>query len=558
MTSNVTPFPNLFFTDQNRKAFVINGKGGKLLNTPASGGKDNVATFDLHTSFFKETGHVTMVFNAFGAQSDALKLIFKQFNQEEREQYLSKLIKSFIENAVIDSIEISDIQNPEKSFNASIKYHIDSIWKVGQPMFSFGSHASIPLTFLANADDRAFPINRHNDIVSPYVYTTKGTEQYTPPIADFLPLAIPPNDSLTNEFFSFKKVFEKEGNTINVKWNLVYKEASFSKEKYGLFLGDLRSLKEKSTWQINYFEPFNFCNKILRTENPLDLLVFCTNTLTTDSTNVLILLLRGLVYHQLSREKDSYNDFTQILKYSPNNKYAHLWIAQPLQALYRKDAALAQINEAIRIDPEFDAAYLARGRYNMDHELYEISLADFDRVVAINPMNKNGWRYKGFALQKLGRFKESIDSYLKAVSNDSTNAWLYSEIAYVYKNMGLYKKAIDYYHEAIRINPSVSSFYGNLGWSYYLDDNDQKCIEYSAKAFALDTTSYYSRFNIALANLRSGNISESRKIYKDLHNIKPPISEFEINGAVKDLNDLKNKGIYAEEISSILKDFFGQ
>jgi tetratricopeptide (TPR) repeat protein len=558
MTSSVTPFPNLFFSDQNRSAFIVNNKGGKLVKTPGSGAKDNTSSFDLQSSFDKGIADICMVISTCGAQSDALKLAFKESNEDEKEQFFRNLVTSYVEKANIDSIIISDVRNPEVSFNAIIKYHLDSLWKEGQNMFTFGSHAFLPLAFLANADTRSYSAKRYNDIEGIYLYSTNGSETYVPPSKDLLPIILPSDDSIKNEFFQFNRNFTKKGNSIIVKWTLVNNELYIPKEKYESYVNSFKDLKTIATWNIDYVEPLSFVKKVFQSDDPISILNYCTNVLNHDSTNILSLLLRGIAYHQLANEDSSANDFLNALKLAPKNKYAHFWVSYPLVSMNKTSSALANLDAAIQIDPNFEEAYFSRGLYYINQNLLEKGLADFARVVKLNPKNDNGWRSMGYVLRELKRNKESIISFQEAIRLDSTNSWSYSGIAETYRSMDLYQKAVDFYLLAIKYSPMDSRNYGNLGWTYYLLNNDQKCIEYSLKASALDSTAYYARYNIALANLRSGNISEARKLYMILSDEAKSIPENYISGAVQDLYNLKTKGIYFDAICAILKDFFGK
>ncbi|HVN58206.1 MAG TPA: hypothetical protein VMT63_07920 [Bacteroidales bacterium] len=112
------------------------------------------------------------------------------------------------------------------------------------------------------------------------------------------------------------------------------------------------------------------------------------------------------------------------------------------------------------------------------------------------------------------------------------------------------------YKKALRFDPSNASYTGNLGWSYYLCNDNDKCIEYSLKATKADSTAYFARFNLGLAYLRSGDILKARQIYSGLKKDMNSISYQERDGAIKDLLDLKAKGIYVPETNAILKEFF--
>jgi len=70
MTSGVTPFPDLLFSDQNRTAFVINKTGGNLIKTKGSVDKDNISNFNLESSVHNETAGISMLITASGIPSD--------------------------------------------------------------------------------------------------------------------------------------------------------------------------------------------------------------------------------------------------------------------------------------------------------------------------------------------------------------------------------------------------------------------------------------------------------------------------------------------------------
>lgn len=47
--------------------------------------------------------------------------------------------------------------------------------------------------------------------------------------------------------------------------------------------------------------------------------------------------------------------------------------------------------------------------------IYAEAISSFDRLVKINPNNYDAWFNRGFILGKLGRYKEAINSYHKAI-----------------------------------------------------------------------------------------------------------------------------------------------
>jgi len=554
MTSHVTPFPELFFPDKGRTAFIINGTGGRLTTTPIRGTTENISNFSLQTSIEKTTGKATFKIETRGNLSEILKLVFIASGQEKREELFKKLVNSYVDAAVIDNISFSDIQNPEEPFQVSISYHLDNLWNENEGDLSFGSHALIPLSLLANLDDQAVPTKRFNDLVREYQLTFKGSETYNPPTGDLLPVMVPSNDSISNDFYSFKRSFAREGKSITANWILNSYDTVIPKEKYISFPESIKALRSMANWTIRYVDPFYYARKVFQSDSPNNILAYTKTLLDRDSTNILALLLRGIAYDRLQRRENSISTFQQALRLDPQNKYAHIWIASALKASDKGALALQHITQAIRIDPKFFEAYLMRGALLMTQGQSDRAIADFDQAYKLDTTNTEILQIKATILTQLGRNHEALSSYMKMAEIDSTQSSVYSMMAEIYITMKKYNKAIEMYFKAIKNDGNNPVYFGNLGWAYYLANDDDKCIAYSNRAVALNPETYYAKYNIALANLRSGNIGEARKLYEGLKNMRIPYNY--IIGARKDLNDLIAKGIFVEESKAILKEFF--
>ncbi|MGF6311694.1 tetratricopeptide (TPR) repeat protein [Bradyrhizobium sp. i1.8.4] len=97
------------------------------------------------------------------------------------------------------------------------------------------------------------------------------------------------------------------------------------------------------------------------------------------------------------------------------------------------DAALADLDEAIKLDPAYACAYTNRGRvYAFKHDL-DHAIADYDEAIRIDP---------AFAL----------------AYNNRGDAWL---------NKGDLDRALADLSLAIKYNPQLATAYGNRGFVYY-------------------------------------------------------------------------------------------
>ena len=93
-------------------------------------------------------------------------------------------------------------------------------------------------------------------------------------------------------------------------------------------------------------------------------------------------------------------------------------LARGAQALERKDYehALKHFNRALELDPDFAEAYNQRALANYLLERYEESVQDCERTVERMPMHFGALAGMGHCYAHLGKMREAIDSYERALA----------------------------------------------------------------------------------------------------------------------------------------------
>lgn len=554
MTNEVTAFPYLPVTDQGRSAFIVNGRGGKLTTTPKSDENENCSVFDLRSSFSKGTGSIRIKLESRGMGGEAFKTIFKQIDATSREEGIREVIHGYIEKAEFDTIIFSDMNDPQQPFRLEMNYHKDSLWKARQQYFTWGSHSTLPLSLLAGLDSK-FPEKRNNELVRPVSYKITGSESYASPEKDLLLVSTPKNDSIKNDFFDFRQTFSKSTDVLTVKWSYVSHSGNIPKEKYTSYVNSLKSLKEKINWTISYVDPIEYVSSF-NAENQLKVISLSNKTLQSEPDNILSLLLRGIAYEKMKQEETAVKDLQRALELAPDNKYTHYFISQTATARKNPVFVMNQMNRALELDPKFESALVSRAMIYADQKNYEAAMTDINRILTNDPNSFRGLSARGSVLIDMGKIADGYASLYSALNVDSSNVVLCLGLAEGYLRIDSAGKAIQLYNKAINLGSATANTFGNLGWAWYLASNDQKCIEYSEKAASIDRTAYFARYNSALANLRSGNISMAKKIYSELKSERKSINPSQVSGARRDLDDLKSKGRYVNEIKSIIREYF--
>jgi len=250
-TSGVTEFPNLHWQDQNRWAFVINGKGGKFIKTPSSTPEDNQGVIRIASRFKDGTIKCKMIVEGKGAISDNIKSISRSIPAFQQENIISGLVKAIIPYALIQSIEFSDLQNPRQHFKAITIFELKDIWKEEMLSFSYTSNALPMLSFFAELNNMPSPENRKNDyIVCPFKYKLIQELFCNPPAKDFIPSVIHPEEIIDTRFIRFKTRYPREGNAIRAQSEFELKQNRVTNEEYKGFHDSIQETLKKSGWMV--------------------------------------------------------------------------------------------------------------------------------------------------------------------------------------------------------------------------------------------------------------------------------------------------------------------
>ena len=115
--------------------------------------------------------------------------------------------------------------------------------------------------------------------------------------------------------------------------------------------------------------------------------------------------------------------------------------------------AIADFNEAVRLDPRNAKAFYNRGSVWTFKGNFDQAIADYSAAIRLNP--KDIWAYgnRGAAWASMGEFDQAIADYNEAIRLDPRYARAYHNRGLVRASKGEFDQAIADYNEAIRLNP---------------------------------------------------------------------------------------------------------
>ena len=128
------------------------------------------------------------------------------------------------------------------------------------------------------------------------------------------------------------------------------------------------------------------------------------------------------------------------------------------------DKAIADYNEAIRLDPQYAAAYNNRGNAWVDKNEYEKAIADFSEAIRLDPQYAIAYNGRATAWYAKGANDKAIADCNEAIRLDPQYALAYNNRGVAWYRKTEYGKAIADYNEAIRLDPKDALAYNGRSW----------------------------------------------------------------------------------------------
>jgi tetratricopeptide (TPR) repeat protein len=157
------------------------------------------------------------------------------------------------------------------------------------------------------------------------------------------------------------------------------------------------------------------------------------------------------------------------------------------------DRAIADYNEAIRLDAQNTVAYNNRGNTHLDKGENDRAIADYDEAIRFNPKYAIAYNGRGNAYKEKGNYDRAIADYNEASRLDPKYPLAYNGRATAYWLKGDYDRAIAEYSEAIRLDPKFAVAYGNRGSAYEKKGDYPRAVADYDESLKLDPNYAFAR-----------------------------------------------------------------
>ncbi len=180
------------------------------------------------------------------------------------------------------------------------------------------------------------------------------------------------------------------------------------------------------------------------------------------------------VYYRWGREdmedeawEEAINSFTQAIRLRPNFVKAYIGRGDVYLALKRYPEAIADFGQAIYLQPEkAKEAYYKRGLAHLKQGQNEQALADLQEAIALDPAFLDALYALANAYFKLKSYEQAIASYSQLIAQDASFGNALYRRGRCYFILKEFANAIKDFREAIALNPELADAYYYRGLAH--------------------------------------------------------------------------------------------
>jgi tetratricopeptide (TPR) repeat protein len=213
------------------------------------------------------------------------------------------------------------------------------------------------------------------------------------------------------------------------------------------------------------------------------------------------------------------------------------------------DRAIADLNEAIRLDPRLANAFSNRGyAYNGKKE-YERAISDLNEAIRLDPKHSYAFTNRAWAYRQKGDLDRAVTDADEAVRLDPKNFDAYNVRGLVHERKRDYDRAIADFSEAIQLAPKFVLAFVNRGLAYRRKGDIDRAIADASEAIRLDAKSaaafnargfaYNGKkdYDLAIADLNEAIRLDPKHIYAFTNRGFSYRRKNDFDRAINDLNE---------------------
>jgi tetratricopeptide (TPR) repeat protein len=187
------------------------------------------------------------------------------------------------------------------------------------------------------------------------------------------------------------------------------------------------------------------------------------------------------------------------------------------------DAALAEMNEAVALDPKQPNSYFMRAAAYEAKKDYDKSIADLDEAIRLDASRGDFYMLRGVVFGQKGDFDRAIVELDQKVKLDPNSTQGYSKRAELYRQKKDYERAAADYGEVIKLEPDKANGYIDRGWIYVLKNDLDRAMNDFTAALKIHENDASALVGVGVVKSRKGKPTDGSREIQQAITLEPGI-----------------------------------
>ena len=239
-----------------------------------------------------------------------------------------------------------------------------------------------------------------------------------------------------------------------------------------------------------------------------------------------IWLAEGESLVALNREAEALLAYNRAVKLRPDSSQALVGQCSALNAAQQYEAALNACQTALSGDGDWgnwDAAvaWSEQGQALAGQGDYRAALAAVDRAVGLNPNYAEAWNNRGVIYWYQRDYRNAIASLQKAAEANPNYAQPWANLGRMMRALGQYDRAVAAYDRAIELAPEDAGIWASRSVVLWQQQNYAAALAAADKAIELNPTSYQGWYNRGTTLVALENYEDALTAYEQALTLQP-------------------------------------
>lgn len=219
--------------------------------------------------------------------------------------------------------------------------------------------------------------------------------------------------------------------------------------------------------------------------------------------------LRGFARQNMGKDSLAVTDYDMGLRYNPQDKYFLFYKAVAQTGMKKEKDAEETFAYLLRLYPQFEEGYAARGRLRAAEGDTVGALADLDKAISISKNLINAYLMRAQIEADQKRWEGALADMDAAIRLEPQEADLYVNRAYVRYNMDDYFGAMSDYNYTLELEPfNTAALFNRALLRYEVKDLNRAAEDFKS-VLRYDPTNFHAHYNLALVDMERGNHKEA-------------------------------------------------